>query len=63
MENFVFPDEIKIKLMTMYELMNIFPILTHWNSVKKLLKVVFIYLHWIYCQKGLYVLDSHSKGN
>ena len=28
MENFVFPDEIKTKFMKMYELMNIFPILT-----------------------------------
>ena len=28
MENFVFPDEIKKKFMKMYELMNIFPILT-----------------------------------
>ena len=28
MENFVFPDENKAKLIKMYELMNIFPILT-----------------------------------
>ena len=44
MENFVFPDEIKTKFMTMYELMNIFPILTGIPQ-KKLQKVIF-YFHW-----------------
>ena len=61
MENIVFPNENKTKLMKMYELMSIFPIFD-WNSAKKLQKVVF-YLHWKNSHKGLYVLDCHSKGN
>ena len=60
MENFVFPDEIKTKLMKMYELMKKIPILT--GILQKSCKR----LYFIYTgksQKGLYVLDCHSKGN
>ena len=42
MENFVFPDENKTKLIKMKELMNIFPILIGIPQ-KKLQKVFFIY--------------------
>ena len=42
MENFVFPDGNKTKLIKMYELMNMFPILTGIQQ-KGLQKVVFIY--------------------
>ena len=56
MENFVFPNENKTKLMKMYELMSIFPILI--GAAKG---------HFLFTlknsHKGLYVLDCHSKGN
>ena len=61
MENFVFPDENKTKLIKVYELMNIFPILT--EIPQKSCKRLFFYFHWKNSQKGLYILDCHSKGN
>ena len=60
MENFVFPDEIKTKLMKMYELINIFPILT--GIPQKSCKRSFLFT-LENSQKGLYVLHCHSKGN
>ena len=44
MENFVFPDEIKTKILTLYELMNIFLILT--GIPQKKVQKVIIYFHW-----------------
>ena len=60
MENFIFPDENKTKLMKMYELINIFPILT--EIPQKSCKRSFLFT-LENSQKGLYVFHCHPKGN
>ena len=61
MENFVFPDAIKIISENVWIDEHFFYF--YWNSAKKLQKVIFFYFHWKNSQKGLYVLDCYLKGN
>ena len=60
MENFVFPDENKTKLIKMLELGNIFPILT--GILQKSCKRSFL-ITLENSQKGLYVLNWRVEAN